>query len=241
MIVVASNWSPSYTPAELPPALADDLGGILEPLHLATLELYRTLYRYELLVALGQRDFFNKINGTTAAPPFNTVVGCINTAIVVSLCAFFDETPGAVNLRAILNRILRPDYADRFREFHSAMNPGFDVDRHRRRLVQMQRRLRRHGKTGEAIQRLSDLRNQTVAHLDTQPRFDQGYPMIADMSTVLASVAKILISVVRLTVAGRRIELSLARRDARLQALALCLAIQPVAPDAHRSMPRISA
>ena len=34
MMIVASNWPP-YTPAEVPPMLADDLKSILEPLYVA--------------------------------------------------------------------------------------------------------------------------------------------------------------------------------------------------------------
>ena len=76
-MIVASTWSP-YTPAELPPSLGAELECILEPLYVATLELHRTLYRYELLAALGRNwDFVQRINGTTAAPPLNTVKGCV--------------------------------------------------------------------------------------------------------------------------------------------------------------------
>ena len=103
MIIVASNWPP-YTPAELPPSLAGELEFILEPLYVVTLTLHRTLYRYELRAALGHDwDFVQRINGTTAAPPLNTVKGCVNTAIVMSLCAFFDKEAAAVNLKSILN------------------------------------------------------------------------------------------------------------------------------------------
>ena len=48
-------------------------------------------------------DFVQRINGTTAAPPLNTFKGCVNTAIVMSLCAFFDKEAAAVNLMRILN------------------------------------------------------------------------------------------------------------------------------------------
>jgi hypothetical protein len=137
MMIVASNWPP-YTPAEVPPMLADDLKSILEPLYVATLELHRTVYRYELLAALGRNwDFVQRINGTTAAPPLNTIKGCINTAIVVSLCAFFDEAVSGVNLKTVLNCVLRPEYAMGFRQFHAATNPGFDVDRQLARLRRM--------------------------------------------------------------------------------------------------------
>jgi hypothetical protein len=227
MMIVASNWPP-YTPAEVPPMLADDLKSILEPLYVATLELHRTVYRYELLAALGRNwDFVQRINGTTAAPPLNTIKGCINTAIVVSLCAFFDEAVSGVNLKTVLNCVLRPEYAMGFRQFHASTNPGFDVDRQLARLRRMQRRLRR-GNTGRAIERLSGLRNQMVAHLDVRPEFAKGYPVMADMGTVLAGVANIVVSLVRLVIPGRPVVPALGRRDARRQALALALAIHPI-------------
>jgi hypothetical protein len=226
-MIVAMNWPP-FTAAELPPTLVNELQDILEPLYLATLELHRTVYRYELLAALGRDwEFVNKVNRTTAAPALNTIKGCINTAILISLCAFFDEAPGAVNLKVILNRVLRPDYTESLREFHRLTTPTFDVDRQRERLIRMQRRLNR-GNTGRAIVRLSELRNQIVAHLDTQPRFEEGWPVIGDMTMVLAAVADVVISLVHFTIAGRRIKPSLGRQEAQLQARALCQAIQPV-------------
>jgi hypothetical protein len=227
-MIVATNWPP-YTPAELPPAVAGDLESILEPLYVATLELHRTLYRYELLRALGRdSEFVERINGTSAAPSLNTVKGCINTAIVASLCCFFDEDASAVNLRTILNRVLRPEYAERFCEFHASVDPSFDVRWQIGRLQRMQRRLKPGGSAGKAIERLSHLRNQMVAHLDRRPAFDRGYPVMADMSVVLAAVANVMVSTVRLTIPGRRIMPAWGRRDAQLQARALCLAIHPV-------------
>lgn len=173
-MVAASNWPP-FTSVELPPSLVGELGCILEPLYVATLELHRTVYRYELLAALGRNwDFVQRINGTTAAPALNTVKGCVSTSIVLSLCALFDEEAGAVSLKKILNEVLRPEYADRFREFHATLDASFNVSHHLARLGRMQRRLRR-GTIGKAIERLRDLRNQMVAHLDTKPEFGKGY------------------------------------------------------------------
>lgn len=51
---------------------------------------------------------------------------------------------------------------------------------------------------------------------------------MADMTSVLAAVANIVISIVRLTIAGREIIPAQGRRNAQLQARALCLAIRPV-------------
>jgi hypothetical protein len=226
-MIVTSYWPP-FTTAELPPSLVRELESILEPLYVATLELHRTSYRYELLAGLGRdRNFVDRINRTTAAPPLNTVKGCVNTAIVVSLCAFFDEESSAVNLKKTLNEVLRPEYADRFREFHATIDASFDASHQLARLRRMQRRLRR-GNIGKAIERLRDLRNQMVAHLDTRPEFAKGYPVMADMTSVLAAVANIVISIVRLTIAGRGIIPARGRQDAQLQARALCLAIRPV-------------
>ena len=222
----AINWQP-FTPTELPPNLIDELDCILSPLYAATLELHRTVYRHELLASLG-RDwaFINKIDGTTTAPALNTVKGYVYTTLVVSLCAFFDDAPDAVNLRAILNRIMRPEYLDNFREFHRQTNPEFDTDRQYERLLRLQRRLRG-GDTGKALARLKRLRNQVVAHLDTHPKFDDGWPVNVDMTIVLAGVANIVISLVRFAIAGRRIKPLLGRQDARSQARALSQAIRP--------------
>ena len=65
-MLVAINWPP-FTAPELPPILVNELEGILEPLYLATHELHRTVYRYELLAALGRDwEFVNKAAVTSA-------------------------------------------------------------------------------------------------------------------------------------------------------------------------------
>lgn len=221
-----SNWLP-FTAAELPAPLVHELEGILRPLYIATLELHRTVYRYELLQALGRDwSFVRKVDGTTAAPALNTVKGCINTTLVTSLCAFFDENQGAVNLRTILNLVVRPSFLASFREFHTQTKPGFDTDWQRDRLVRLQRRLNR-GETGKALARLNALRNQKVAHLDIDPSFADGWPIGHDMTIVLAATANIVISLVRFAIAGRRVRPLLGRQDARDQARALCRAIHP--------------
>jgi hypothetical protein len=225
-VTVAINWPP-FTAAELPLNLVGELECVLTPLYLATLELHRTIYRYELLAALG-RDwtFVNKINRTALAPALNTIKGCVFTAIVVSLCAFFDDETDAVNLRAILNRVVRPEYLDRFRRFHRQRNAAVDTDKQHERLLRLQRRLRRGG-TGKALARLNALRNQVVAHLDTQPEFGGGWPVVGEIRIVLVAVANIVISLTRFTIPDRPIRPSLGRRDAQRQARALCQAIQP--------------
>jgi hypothetical protein len=182
-----------------------------------------------VLAALGRDwNFVRKVDGTTAAPALNTIKGCVFTTIIVSLCGFFDDSRDAVNLRAILNRVVRPECLDRFREFHRRTNPGFDTDRQRERLLRLQRRLNR-GETARALARLQDLRNQVVAHLGTEPAFNAGWPIIADMTVVLAAVANVVISLVRFAIAGRRVTPLLGRLDAQGQARVLTQAIRPSA------------
>lgn len=224
--VTPINWPP-FEAAELPPELRGDLKGILTPLHLATLELSRTISRYEMLAAIG-RDwaFVNKINGTTAAPGMTTIKGCVYTAVVISLHALFDEAPTAVNLRAILNRVVRPEYLDRFRAFHKLANPTFDADQQRARLLRLQRRVNK-GETGKALARLADLRNQIVAHLDTQPKFGDGWPANRDMVIVLAAATNMVVSLLRFAIVGRDVSPVLVRQNAQRQARALAEAIRP--------------
>ena len=218
------NWAP-FAAAELPPELRRDLADILTPFYLATLELERTICRYELLIAIGRdRDFVRKIHGTAVAPGMNTIKGCFTTAIVVSLCALFD--PDAVSLQAILNRVLKPEYAEAFRAANEEDGRGFDVDRQRERLLTLQRRLKRGG-AGKALARIMKLRNQIVAHLDTEPEFSDGYPNGRDMVIVLAAAANIVVSLTRFIFPEREIAVPMVRRNARLQAHGFVRAVRP--------------
>jgi AbiU2 len=222
----ANNWSP-FQAEELPPSLVADLSEILKPLYLASLELHRTVYRYELFAALGRsRDFVNKINRSTSAPALNTVKGCVTTTLVMSLCAFFDEDGDAVNVRRILNRVLKPEYDEAFREFHSHQPFGRDAVALKQRLIRMQRRLNR-GRTAAALARLRDLRNQIVAHLAIDPNLPLGHPALLDITLLLAAVTNLVVSLVRYVIATRDIAPSIGRDDAQEQARSLCNAIQP--------------
>jgi CRISPR/Cas system-associated protein Cas10 (large subunit of type III CRISPR-Cas system) len=83
------------------------------------------------------------------------------TTVIVSLCGLFDKSRDAVNLRAIVNRVLRREYLDRFREFHRQAKPGFNTDARVARLTRLQRRLNR-GETGKALSRLQDLETRSL-------------------------------------------------------------------------------
>jgi hypothetical protein len=223
-LATPTNWAP-FAAAELPPELRNDLRDILAPFYLATLELTRTVCRYELLVAIGRdRNFVKKIHGTTVAPAMNTIKGSLNTSIVMSLCAIFD--PDAVSLQAIMNRILRPEYVDAFRAAHKGSVRGLDTDQQRDRLFRLQRRLKR-GMAGKSLARVADLRNQIVAHLDTEAEFGDGYPNGRDMAILLAAAANILVSLARFVFLDREIVVPIVRRNSRLQAQGFVQAIRP--------------
>jgi len=108
--------------------------------------------------------------------------------LVISLGSIFDSNPDALDLVRVLNALLNPENIEVFRSYHSTWPVPFDTDRGIRCLTQKARRFRR-GKLRDAIQRIRDLRNQAIAHIDMEPVFENGRTKVWEIDYVLAGAA----------------------------------------------------
>jgi len=205
----------------MPPALRAGL----EVLGRATGHFLIVTHRYEMFRALA-RDaaFVARINETTASDGLNTIRGALAATLVISLAALFDRNSDPTSLARVLNSALAPANADTFAAFHLAFAIPIDIGQAREGLRRLHSRLSREPLKG-AIERLRDLRNQDVAHLDLNPDFPKGRALTRDIDMVHAISANIIVKVNRFC--GVNVRTSGIHAEARAQAYALCRAIQP--------------
>src|SRR5262249_53556285 len=107
------------------------------------------------------------------------------------LASLFDQSPRAIDLRRIVNVLLRPEHNEIFEQFHASFPVPYNTAAGRARLIQYRKKLNE-GKLGVALKRILDLRNQGVAHLDQSPIYPSGRPLIRDADYVLAAACAIV-------------------------------------------------
>jgi hypothetical protein len=187
------QWPPISAgeyPEEMPPKLV----ALLPSLHTACVMVTSAVYEHELYRALGRdQSFIDKVNGTAVAPAIDLLRTCISRSLILTLASLFKSDPKAVNLRHILNGLCDPRYTGFFVTQHQQLHPPLNTEHQRARLVRMQRRLNRESLRG-CIQRLDDLRDQGVAHVDRWPKADFEWPFFRDVSVALAAAANITVT-----------------------------------------------
>ena len=206
---------------DMPPSLR---AGV-EVLGRATGHFLIVAHRYEMFRALA-RDaaFVVRINGTTASDGLNTIRGALAATLVVSLAALFDRNSDSTPLARVLNSILTPANVDTFATLHQTFATPIDTSRERKGLQRSHARLSQEPQKG-AIERLRDLRNQDVAHLDLNPAFAKGRVLTSDIDLVHAISANIIVKANRFC--GVNVKTADVRAEACAQTHALCQAIQP--------------
>lgn len=193
-LISMPQWPP-FGPDAYPEGMPAELVALLPSLHAACVVVTSAAYEHEMFRALGRDEaFLRKVNGTDVAPAIGVLRTCISDSLVLSLAMLFKSDPKAVNLRQLLNTVCRPEYTSFFVAAHRRCHPPLDSEHQRGRLIRMQRRINR-DPLRACIQRLDDLRDQGVAHLDRAPKSDFEWPLMRDVSTAFAAAANITVSV----------------------------------------------
>jgi hypothetical protein len=205
--------------------MSDDLRTGLAMLHRATNHFIVLAHRYEMYRAIARnRDFVMRINGTTSAAGLNTLRGALAATLVISLAALFDSEKGATSLYKVLNPVFIPSNAEALATIHHLILVPFDPDQVLDQLRRLRSRLSRPPIKG-AVERLRDLRNQDVAHLDLTPEFPNGPALTGEIDLVYAISANIIVKCNLFY--GLRIRAADIRAEARAQAHVLSQAIRP--------------
>ena len=192
-LISMPQWPP-FGPDAYPEGMPAELVALLPSLHAACVVVTSAAYEHEMFRAFGRDEaFLRKVNGTDVAPAIGVLRTCISDSLVLSLAMLFKSDPKAVNLRQLLNTVCRPGYTSFFVAAHRRCHPPLDTEHQRGRLIRMQRRINR-DPLRACIQRLDDLRDQGVAHLDRAPKSDFEWPLMRDVSTAFAAAANITVS-----------------------------------------------
>jgi AbiU2 len=146
---------------------------------------------YVFIELTRKRPVVDAINNNSLAFGVRIVVGALIRDLIVNLASLFDHNTEATDLRRIINALLHPDNRDTFEKFHASFTVPYESEVGRERLRRYQRRLGK-GELGESLQRIISLRTQVVAHLDQNPEYTSGRPLVRDIDHVLAAACIII-------------------------------------------------
>ncbi len=226
-LISMPQWPPFGADA-YPAGMPEELVAQLPTLHAACVIVTSAAYEHEMFRTFGRDEaFLRKINGTNVAPAIGVLRTCISDSLVLSLAMLFKSDPKTVNLRQLLNILCRPEYVSFFAVAHRRCHPALDTEHQRHRLIRMQRRINR-DPLRACIQRLDDLRDQGVAHLDrvAKPGFE--WPLVRDVSMAFAAASNITATALHY-MTWRRFNVLATRRHSIMLTRALTQAIDPAA------------
>jgi hypothetical protein len=219
------QWPP-FVPAEYPNGMPPELVALLPSLHAACVIVLSATYEHELYLAFGRdREFIGKVDGTPVAPAIGLLRACISKSLILALASLFKSDPKSVNLRHIIKALCDPRHTDFLAAAHQTITPHVNTARERARLVHMQRRLNR-GPLKACIQRLDDLRDQGLAHIERVPKADFEWPFIRDVSVALAAAANMAVTSLHF-MTWRRFDVQASRQHAFALRHAFTQAIRP--------------
>ncbi len=206
---MADEW-PSLQPGDYPPGTDVALKRQLEALNAIGKQARIAAGSYYLFLALTRdRQFIECVNRAQAAYGIRIVVGSLIRDLIINLASMFDQNSNATDLRRVLNALLHRDNDEISRNFHATYGGGYDRDAAKARLASYRKRLNSNN-LARALHRIVDLRKQAVAHIDMEPEFTKGRPLIRDIDYVLAA-ACIIVCDAYLFGLGRKIDASQTR------------------------------
>jgi hypothetical protein len=226
MTLVSMPQWPPISAGQYPEGMPPELVALLPGLHAACVMVTSAVYEHELYRAFGRdQSFLDRVNGTDVAPAIGLLRACISDSLILTVASLFKSDPRAVNLRHILNKLCDPLYTDFFVTQHQRLHPPLNTEHQRARLVRMHRRLNREPLRG-CIQRLDDLRDQGVAHVDLSPKPDFEWPFVRDVSVALAAAGNITITALHY-MTWRRFDVRASRQHGIMLRQAFLRAVRP--------------
>ena len=203
-----------------------ELVELLPRLHAACVVVTAAAYEHEMFLAFGLDEaFLRKVKGSDVAPAIGLIRTCISDSLVLSLAALFKSDPKAVNLRELLSTLCRPEYTAFFVAAHRRCNLPLDTEHQRSRLIRMRRRINQNPLLG-CIQRIDDLRDQGLAHIDHNPKPDFEWPRVRDVSMALAAAVNITVTILHY-MTWRRFDVRATRAHGLMLTQAFTKAISP--------------
>jgi hypothetical protein len=186
------GW-PEVTPDEM--ASGADAAFIenLRALNVASLRVRIAIDNCIMFKELGQRRaVVEAINAAGPVHGVRLVVQTILRDLVVAAAACFDQNGGATDINRIVNMIVRPQHRDMLAAFHRTWIAPPDTEAEIAKLAALKDRLNTPHVRG-SIERLRHLRRNTIAHVDLNPEFPLGQPLVHEIPAVLMPAAATLV------------------------------------------------
>ena len=180
-----SNGLPALTDDDIPAGASHALRKQLYALDEITRQARIIANSHYLFLELARKQAFaTAINETPAAYATRVVVGSLMRHMVVGLASMFDNDQKATNLRRVLNEVLKEENRSVIETFNARFTSAATLLENRQRLIEYRSKINRDPYKG-ALERISDYRRQSVAHVDLDPVFDRGRPIVRDLGLIL--------------------------------------------------------
>jgi hypothetical protein len=164
------------------------------------------------------REVADALKTSNAKEGVAIVVGSLMRTMVVTIAAFFDDDQRTSNISKVLRAALRPDRPAFFQSFHRQYGVETEAEVSRKRLIKYGRALRM-GKLRDAIEKIVNVRNTFVAHIEFQPatQSNRERAIVRDFDHVI-SAAAIVDGEANVYTLGRRVDISNLRQILREEA-----------------------
>lgn len=229
-LMIEYNTWPGYMPEEIPPDAPPGLKHTMNELNTISRKIRVSVDTYYLFKTIMQRRAFAEaVNGSPIAYATRVVAGAVTRDLVISLASIFDSNNDAINLKRVVNSLLNPKHVEILRRFHATWPAPYDTNSGIKKLLYWQNKIRK-GNLSNAIQKISDLRNKAVAHVDLDPEFKHGRVQVWEIEYIIVGASSIVL-IANQFAAGRIIDAAQLRQNSR-QAIA-CLTNSIIAGANH--------
>ena len=186
-------WEP-FAADELPQGMSKQLSKVCKSLSVLTLELSRLLEQYEIFKLIMDYRETHSFPGIYLERGIGSIAMTMGRAVIVSLVGLYDEDTRAVNVGRLLNIVLDRRVEEEIGRFNDhqppifLIGPKYDPDVVRRKLEQMQRRLRGRAMQG-CLRQLRPVRHSLIAHFDVDAGNDVPMPEMRAVDRLFAFTA----------------------------------------------------
>jgi HEPN superfamily AbiU2-like protein len=204
------------------PKYTEDFGGVddqklARELLNVTREMRVLLGQFFLYTAMTRsRDFADACNKSRAKEGSGIVVASLMRSMVVSSAAMFGKDSREMSLPKILKAAIKHDRRSFIRGLHAHHGTEREAEVSFQRLTKYRKAIKR-GKLHEAIIALTDARNASIAHFDTEPRATGRTAIVHDIDRVVAA-SSVIVGEANVFILNRRPDTAALRKILRNEA-----------------------
>lgn len=176
---------PRLNDADLPPGASQSLRRQLYALDKITRQIRIIANDYYLFIDLARNErFANAIDQTPVAYGARVVVGSLIRNMVIGLAGLFDDNKQSIHINRVINEFMKEENASVIDNNNKKYFSEKRIIESNKRLIVIHSKINREPYKS-AIDRIKTLRRKEVAHIDLNPIYNNGKPIVQDMSLIL--------------------------------------------------------